>query len=439
MQDKTKITRQLIDLVKKELLAIIAVGAVLAFLFSQSIATTTYNTNIPEVSSSKMVFIQNAGSYLYNNSPTILFGQTIKGVNNSTETWTNAKATANFGDSIIATVPTQVTIPQVTSGTWTLYLTGTGDISVNGTKYHLGKDKTTAAGTVVISNGTLIVGFGANAQLWEITSTIVQASISSTQTPTILSVIPASRELKPGTVLTPVPLVQDQTGNVMPKPLIEWSSDNHQVATVGSNGAITAIGPGIATIKASIPGTNLSATISINVPQAQPKEMPPIFEINVEPENDRINDLLSKVVEEATKFVAIDETVKELTPIQPTAEALEEEIIKELPVQPKQIPVNIDAVFDEAQTKALADDDSLYIPEKAIQEILDKEENNLTLTQRLTVKINLGIKQVVSDISTILMGSSKAIIDKETNQEMIVTKSGIFKTIKDFVIQLFIK
>lgn len=435
MQDRTKLPKQLVDLLKKELLAIIAVGAVLAFLFSQSTATTT--TNIPEVSSNKMVFIQTAGSYLYNNSPTIRFGQDIKGVNNSKETWTDANAAANFGDSIMATTPTQVTISQVTSGTWTLYLTGTGGITVNGTQYNLGNDKTTAIGTVVVSNGTLVVRFGANAQLWEITSTTTQASMSSTQTPTILSIIPASRELKIGTVLTPVPLLQDQTGNIMSKPLIEWSSDNNQVATVGNNGAITAISPGIATIKARVFGTNLSATISINVPQAQPKEMPPIFEINVEPENDKINELLSRVVKEATEFVAIDEAVKELIPIQPIAEALEEEIA-ESPIKPKQIPVNIDVVFNEAQTKTLVNDDSLYVPEKSIQEILNQEDK-LTLTQRLAVKINLGIKQVVSDISTILVGSSKTIVDKETNQEMIIAKPGVFKTIKDFVIQLFRK
>lgn len=437
MQDRQKITKQLVNLIKKELLAIIAVGAVLAFLFSQSTASAP-TINIPKPDLNKIVLIQSAGSYLFNNSPTIRFGQDIKGVNNSKETWTDASAAANFGNSIIATVSTQVTISQITNGTWTLYLTGIGDIIVNGAQYSLGKDKTTAVGTVVINNGTLVIRFGANAQLWEITSTTTQASMSFTQTPTILNIIPANRELRIGTALTPVLLLQDQEGSIMSQPLIEWSSDNDQVATVRNNGVITAISHGTATIKATVSGTNLSTTILIDVPQTQPREMPPIFEINIEPESDKINGLLPEIIEEVTEFVTIDDTVKELIPIQPTTEALEKEIIEELPVQPKSTPkVDIRKVFNEAQTKTLVENDSLYIPEQTIQEILNKDK--LAISQRLTVKISLGFKQIASDISTIFTGSNKIIIDQKTNQEIVIQKPGVFKTIKDFVIQLFKK
>lgn len=433
MKNKKQVIKQLFQLVEKELLAVIAVAIVLSLVFSQSFASTPM-TPSSEISSNEMVYIQTTNENPFGNSPTLKFGQEIKGINNTRETWTDAKAAANFGNSILATTPTQVTVSQINNGTWTLYLSGLGDITINGTKYLLGKNKTIGAGTVTVSNNLLVIKFEANAQLWEITTigslqtTVTQPS----QTPSILSLVPAKREMKIGTILTPVPLLQDQSGNIISKPIIEWTSSDTSVATVSNIGTITAINSGTATISARVSGTNLIASISINILGTKTQEAPPVFEINVDPKSQEINDMISNLVKEATEFVAIDKTVEEAAPLpQPTTGG----VVEEETTTKSKSTIDVNKVFKEEQNKSLLEDNSSYVSEETVRKVLNETE--LNPIQKLTIKINLGFKQVVSDLITIFTGSNKVIIDTETNEEIIIEQPGVIQGIKNFFINLF--
>lgn len=268
--------KQLFELTKRELVAIIAVAVVLTFVFTQAKAENqNLNNNTPTYSTGDLnVQNLNSAEILFNGQSYIDFGFQIQGINNITEEWTDLSQIANFGDSIFITNPTQLTITGINNGIWNLYVTGMGQIFLNGTEYYFGNYQGTKNRQVIISDNILSVRFEANSQIWKINSSnpgkynyldTLGKIINYYQSPVDLHLIPNQHVLQIGQTLSPIAFVQDQIGKSINNISITWKSTNPNIATVNQNGKITAINSGNTIIEATLSGTNLKASISITI------------------------------------------------------------------------------------------------------------------------------------------------------------------------------
>jgi len=294
---------ELIDIVKQELLAILAVAGILAFVFNQATAShpgvanaenqiaTAATIEEPTPNSS-----DSTGAALFGGNPTLYFGRQIKGINNTNEAWTNTELVANLGNSIIVAAPVQVTITGMNNGTFTIYATASGTLTANGIKFVMGDKQSINRGVVIIEQNKLLIKFEAEAKIWTLSTIAGNVDIATDRTPTIMSVLPETKNLRIGSVLTPVVIIQDLDGKIMPAPIIIWSSSNETVATVDDNGKIKALKTGVATISATIAGTDITASISINIPTLA-VEAPPRIKINVAPES-TVDQLVSEIAKE---------------------------------------------------------------------------------------------------------------------------------------------
>jgi len=86
---------------------------------------------------------------------------------------------------------------------------------------------------------------------------------------------PGPLTLDPGTGQDLVPTVLDATGGAIPGPLVAWSSDDSNIASVDGTGRLTARSPGTATITAAFGAA--SATLMVTV------DPPPVAEVSVSP------------------------------------------------------------------------------------------------------------------------------------------------------------
>jgi uncharacterized protein YjdB len=99
------------------------------------------------------------------------------------------------------------------------------------------------------------------------------AAITVTALPpvvTSVSVSPTSGSVDVGATLPLTATVKDAQGNVMTGQAITWSSDNSGVATVNSNGVVSGVAAGSATITAATSGKSGTASISVVAPPPPP-------------------------------------------------------------------------------------------------------------------------------------------------------------------------
>lgn len=268
--------KQLLGLVEREMVAVIAVAVVLTFVFTQAKAEDINLNNLTPDYPINDLNIQNLNSadILFNGQSYIDFGKQIKGINNDTEYWTDLNQVANFGNSIFTTNPTQLTLTGINNGIWNLYVTGMGQVFVNGTEYYFGKYQGTKGRQVIISDNILSVRFEANSQIWKINSsnpgrynsldTLGEIS-SYYQSPIDLHLIPSQYSLAIGQIFSPVAFVQDQIGRSINNISISWKSNNPNIAIVNQYGRVTAISSGTTTIEATVSGTNLKSLTSVIV------------------------------------------------------------------------------------------------------------------------------------------------------------------------------
>lgn len=268
--------KQLLELAKRELVAIIAVTVVLTFVFAQAKAENQNLDNNTQVYPIIDLNIQNLNSakILFNGQSYISFGSQIQGINNIAEEWTDLSQVANFGNSIFVANPTQLTITGINNGIWNLYVTGMGQVFLNGTEYYFGKYKSTKGKQVTVWDNILSVHFETNSQIWKINSSnpnkysyidILEKISAYYQSPIDLHLIPNQYSLRIGQAFSPVAFVQDQIGKSINNVSINWKSNNSNIATVNRYGRITAINSGNTIIEATLSGTNLKSFISVIV------------------------------------------------------------------------------------------------------------------------------------------------------------------------------
>lgn len=286
---KSLIGKQLLELTKRELFAIIAVGMVLILLFGKAMASTledggailgdtdieselvaqTVQQTMADVSSPA------GGQLLMSNSPTIQFGTMVKGYDRKDkEEWTSTIGVKNMGSYLKIAGSNTVIISGVNNGTYNVWVMGFGNLIINNVPFTF-KTIRTINKSITITDQTLTINFADGVSQIRYISTLPLDKESSedmeTLTPGSLAVLPNSSTviLNPSATITfrPLVIIISTTNRQMsptPNQLI-WSSNNTSVATVDTNGLVTAHTPGLVTITVQVANTNLVASTSISV------------------------------------------------------------------------------------------------------------------------------------------------------------------------------
>jgi uncharacterized protein YjdB len=106
------------------------------------------------------------------------------------------------------------------------------------------------------------------------------ASVTVTSTPppvpvvTTVTVAPLTASIVAGATVTLSATVKDALGNLMMGQTIVWSTNNPGAGTVSSNGVVTGVGAGVATITATCSGKTGSSAVTVTVPPPAPPPPP---------------------------------------------------------------------------------------------------------------------------------------------------------------------
>ena len=283
----SRLGKQFINLIEQELLAIIAVGVVLAFLFSRSLAA-----GLPEEialpDGTKLQTAQTtqtitdislpAGEVLFHGQPTINFGPDIKGINRiDFESWQKETGTKNFGDYLQLTENNEVKILGVSNGSHRIYVKALGQLTINGIGFTF-KTIRTLVKTISVTNETITIKFTAGAQIYTISTLQLEKEIEETEptaVPASIAILPyhstvALNNYTPAT-FRPLVIVLDQDGRQIPirGGLIKWTSSDSSFATVDSNGLVIPKMSGSVTVTVQVNGTELIASTSVLIRAAE--------------------------------------------------------------------------------------------------------------------------------------------------------------------------
>lgn len=226
----------------------------------------------------------NLGDALWDDEATIYFGSTIKGYNREgIETWTTETGVQNRGGYLQIIRDNQVTIAGVNNGNSTLWVTGKGTMTINGTAFAF-RTLSTLHKVVGITNGTMTIKFKAGAQIYTISTLSPDTDIPAadeTITPAKVLMIPSRSTitLNKGTAMfRPIVILTDQAGKQITNTagLLTWTVDNENIATISNNGVVTATKPGNVTITVAVANTNLTASIYLTVKSA---ELSPLIDV----------------------------------------------------------------------------------------------------------------------------------------------------------------
>ena len=316
-----RITKQVLDLLRQEIFAVLAVATLclaLVFVynynltspstqlnkptggstttpspstggiwpnwFGADLATTLSPTNL--LTEEQFNATTGLGDILFNNQPTIKFGSMIKGHNReSVETWQNESKVQNLGTYLQVLQDNQVTIVGVNNGNYTLWVTGRGTITLNGVTFVI-RTLDTLKKVVPITNNTLVVKLTANTQIYTISTlssdTDIPTTVEIAATPTKIVMMPGISTVALGLTgtafLRPLVILMDQAGKqiVNTAGLLSWSSGDESIATVNQSGIVTARQIGTTTITALVTGGKLSATITLTVKKM---ELSPLIDV----------------------------------------------------------------------------------------------------------------------------------------------------------------
>jgi len=311
-----RITRQVLDLLKQEIIAVLAVAVlclVVVFFYSlhssESGQITATVPNSSKSSSDNASLLtgwiadaveadlaatlssvavladeqintnSNLGVALLDDDPTIYFGKTIKGYNRAgIETWQSEAGIRNYGNNLQVLRDNQVTISEVTNGNHTLWIKGRGTITINGNSLVF-KTLGTIQKVISITNNTMTIKLKTGAQIYTISTlssdTDIPAVSEDVAIPARVLMFPNQSTVTLGTrgtaTFKPIVIAMDANGQQISgiSNILSWSSSQSAVANVSTTGAVTATKTGSTIITASVKGTSLSASVSLTVRSAE--------------------------------------------------------------------------------------------------------------------------------------------------------------------------
>ena len=283
----SRLGRQFINLIEQELLAIIAVGVVLAFLFSRAsaaglpeeFAVEGENVQIAGTNTQTVTDVSPpAGEALFHGQPTINFGSNIKGINRADfESWQKETGNKNLGDYLQVTENNEVKILGIANGTHRIYVKALGQLTINGIGFTF-KTIRTLVKTIQVTNETITIKFTAGAQIYTISTLQLEKETTEEETP----MIPASIAILPyhSTIVLnkyipatfrPLVIVLDQDSRQIniTSGLLKWTSSDSAIAAVDNNGLVIPKSPGAVTVTVQVNGTELVAATSVLIRAAE--------------------------------------------------------------------------------------------------------------------------------------------------------------------------
>lgn len=300
--------KQLIELIKRELFAVIAVGMVMILLFGQAMASTP---SIPEevvvdvLDSSvdidnqmstqsvqqTMVDISGpaGGQKIFRGQTLIQFGIAIKGYSREKqEIWKSTTGVKNHGTYLQINNSNEVKILGVNNGTFNVWVKGLGKATINNTTFTF-KTIRTINKPITINDQTITIKFEAGSQMYYI-STLPLENASSEDLeisiPNTIATLPnhSTIILNPNTSTTfsPLVIITDINNKQMliTPGLLTWSSNNKSIASVDANGLVKVYKPGLVTVTVQVVNTNLIASTSMVI---RPAMEAPLIDISVNP------------------------------------------------------------------------------------------------------------------------------------------------------------
>ncbi len=229
-----------------------------------------YSITVPDTNADNAIFASESGKWT-NQDPTQREGGGRSTAPDGKNGYYNGK-----GNAVLVTrkAPTSLSVTPVEStiaSNQTVQLTATATYSdastedISGTVTWTSSDPTVAT---VSSNGRVTAVKEGNVT---ITASVAGTAVSDTAAVTVKNAVPTSLSLDPdstkllvGTTATLTPSYKPANVNASLVNLI-WNSSDENVATVDSDGVVTAVGRGTATITATVKGASVKATATVTV------------------------------------------------------------------------------------------------------------------------------------------------------------------------------
>ena len=314
-----KVMKQLLDLMKHEIFAVLAVATlclVAVFIYNYQVTHPQFNRGItpstggednstngmwlPQWINSGLSWTNSAG--LAMNAPILLastklgdviiedlstleFGTAIKGHNrDGVETWDNETSIRNQGSYLQIDQDNKVVIQQITNGNHNVWVEGQGVMTINGIPFNFRTLKVLNK-VVGVNDGSITINFKAGARIYSISTLSPDTdipAITDIHIPTKIFMLPSQTTITLNSRgfanFKPIVILTDQTGKQISNisNLLEWSTNNPEIATVDINGFVTATQTGETTIVANVIGTKLHASVNLIVKSI---ELSPIIDI----------------------------------------------------------------------------------------------------------------------------------------------------------------
>lgn len=241
-----------------------------------------------------------------------------------------------------------------------------------------------------------------------------------------LNVVPTSAVMGTETTRGFMVFAIDGSGVPIPNPIIKWTiTVGKDLATIDPvTGRLTASDTaGSVTVKATSNGASAQVTILIKEPPktiVAPITRPPapkpadviipsiIDSIEIDKDNEA-ND------EKGTETIKTETAIDKTTTQESVSNALD--------------------AFAKLQEKEVMENESTFVSEKGIQELLDATTQGFV--ERTAAKITLGFTQVIKDLKTMIVGSIVE-VEQENGEIITVEEPSAFKIIAQFFLDLFV-